>query len=142
MQQRRFAGIGGEVVTVLDPDIDIRNAQQRQQGADVEPDQVDRRQDEGASDHRRQQHRRQRRHDAVDAALIKALQRERIALDLGKHLGRDQEPGDDKEDVNADEAAGQQAGLEVMQQHCNHCDSAQPINVGAVFALSHAPDHP
>ncbi|MNO97385.1 hypothetical protein D3C76_890910 [compost metagenome] len=111
VQQRRFAGIGGEVVTVLDPDIDIRNAQQRQQGADVEPDQVDRRQDEGAGDHRRQQHRRQRRHDAVDAALIKALQRERIALDLGKHLGRDQETGDDKEDVNADEAAGQQAGL-------------------------------
>ncbi|MNP33515.1 hypothetical protein D3C76_1267570 [compost metagenome] len=142
MQQGGFTGVGGEVVAVLDPDIDVRDTQQREQSANVEPDQVDRRKDKSPDDHGRQQYRYQCRNNAIDASLIKTLQRERIALDLGKNLGGDQETGDDKENVNANETPWQQADVEVMQKYRYHRHSPQPINVGAILALSHVPDHP
>src|SRR3979490_2588034 len=103
MQQGSFAGVSGEVVAVLDPDIDVRDAQQREQCADVEPDQVDRRKDKCPDNHSRHQYRYQCRNNAIDASLIKTLQRESVALDLGTNLGGDQKAGDDKEDVTANE---------------------------------------
>ncbi|MCY1247389.1 hypothetical protein D3C76_1304300 [compost metagenome] len=114
MQQRRFAGVSGEVVAVLDPDVDIRGTEQGVQRAGVEPGQIGRGQDEGAGDEHRHQHRHQGRHDAIDAALVEVFQGEGLALDFGEHLGSDQEAGNDEENIDTDEAARQQAGSQVV----------------------------
>ena len=50
--------------------------------------------------------------------------------DLADEQSRDEVPGDDVEDVHADEAAREPRHLHVEQQDRHHGDGADPLDVG------------
>ena len=61
---------------------------------------------DGAEREASQQHQAQRRKNATRTAAVKVGKRESRCLVLFYEDGCDQKPGDDEEDVNADETAG------------------------------------
>jgi hypothetical protein len=84
-------------------------------------------------DHRkagRHQHEQQRRNDAAKASRIKQRdEREKAGGLVSVQRAGDDEPGHDKENVNAAEAAGQQAGLQVIEHDRDDRERAKPVDV-------------
>ncbi|MBB5331647.1 NAD(P)-dependent dehydrogenase (short-subunit alcohol dehydrogenase family) [Edaphobacter lichenicola] len=78
------------------------------------------------------QHGQQSRKDAPDAALVKGCQREAIVAKLGDQGSTDKITRDNEEDIDADIATLEVAELEVVKDHQQNGDGAQPINIGAV----------
>jgi hypothetical protein len=77
-------------------------------------------------------HGQQRREDAPDAPRIEAGHAEPALLQFAQQDARDQVAGNDEEDVDADEAAGQERREGVEQDHRQHGDGAQAVDVRAV----------
>jgi hypothetical protein len=84
---------------------------------------------------RGEQHQHQRGKDAPDAPRIEVAVGEIAGREALQKDGRDQETRDHEEDVDADEAAGQQARKGVVRQHRAHRDGAQAVNVRAVLGM-------
>ena len=85
--------------------------------------------------HRQRDHRIERRQQPAYPALVKPRKGECAALQLRLNDPGDQVAGDDKEDVDADEAAIDRR-LEVERHHREHGNRAQPVDVFAVPRLS------
>ena len=84
----------------------------------------------------RNQDHQQRREDALDPAGVEAREAEVAVGKPGLDDAGDQESGDDEEDVNADEAAGQHRWPGMKYDHRQHRDRAQSINVRPITGAS------
>jgi hypothetical protein len=98
--------------------------------------QIRRQQEPGSEPRDHEQHREQRRQQPAHAPLVEAGEREPARVDLVADQARDQEPRDDEEHVDADEAAGENAGARVKQHDRNDRDRPQPVDVGTVVVHS------
>ncbi len=80
-----------------------------------------------------QEHHEQRRQNAQDPALVEIGERERSFADVRVDHAADQISGNDKEDIDADKAAGKAGDADMVEQHGNDGDRAQAVDVGAVL---------
>src|SRR6185312_15232723 len=74
----------------------------------------------------------QRRKDAPDTSLIEHQQIELSGIQAAEHDAGDQVPGDDEEDIDADESAGSHPRESVKQHDQSHGNGPQTVDVRAV----------
>src|SRR5690606_25118080 len=114
----------------------VGEIEDRRDGRAAEQRQIAGQQDERAGDERRSQDHEQRREESSDPPLVEPRIGEAARVDLALDDRRDQEARDDEEDVDADEAAGERAEVEVVEEDREDGDGAKPIYIGAVVHRS------
>jgi hypothetical protein len=80
----------------------------------------------------RSQDNRQRRKDPADAPRIEIGKGKRAACELIEDDPGNEETGDHEEDVDANEAAGDESGGSMKANHCEHGDGPQPIEIRSI----------
>ena len=78
------------------------------------------------------QHGEQRREDAADATLVEMTDRETAVCHLAMDDSGDQEAGDDEEDIDADEAAGNLPEAVMVEDDGEDSHGAQTVHIRAV----------
>ena len=130
VQQRRRRGVTREVVALAMGEHDVDHEHRRCQRVVGQVDCRQRIEDEVAGHERRHDHERRRRQQPTGAPGPEAPERDEAgAAQLTDEQRRDQEPGDDEEDVDADEAGAERPELGVVGEHENDGDGAQALDV-------------
>ncbi len=130
VEQRQQVGIGAEIVELL-PEEQVRD---RERGGDEAAGEIAERegrhpgQGEGDAG---QQHHYQGRQDATGAALVEAGDREAAGGEVADQDAADQVAGDHEEDVDAEVAASEGGEAGVEQDHRQHGDRAQAVDLAA-----------
>ena len=133
MQERLHRRVGAEIAPDAsephEPEIhgEVRIAEQA--AADLA--ELRRRSHEPADDPDETQHHEKRGQDALGAPGVKHREREPSGGALGQNDSRNEKAGDDKEDVDADEASGKPGAIGVEDDHAEHRERAQSVDVGS-----------
>ena len=131
VQQWLFRG-GSGPVSRLAPEMEIGDESCRREQAYPIAHQRVRKENHTRGNGDNGEHRKQGREDSADATLIKSEDGERALLHFAPDEVRDQKPGDDEEDIDPDEPAGERRDLVMKEHHRQDRDRAQPIDVGAI----------
>ena len=133
MQERLGRGVRAEIAADArephEPEIHSEVRVAEQAAADLA--ELGRRSHEPPDDPNETQHHEKRRQDALGSPRVKHRQREPASLALGQNDSRNEKPGDDKEDVDADEASGKPGAIGVEDDHAEDRERAQAIDVGS-----------
>ena len=140
MDQRLFVNAAAEIIDGGDvaevdaaPEHDVRGERDHRHGAARDDAEIGGEHQERARAERGGDHDQQRRQDAAGAPLVEARQREGVAAELSQQDAGDQIPADDEEHVDADEPALRPAKFGVEEDHAEHRDGAQPVDISSVW---------
>jgi hypothetical protein len=127
-----------EVVRLL-PKVNVRDARERSEGFCAESFQRLWRKEKHPSDQRKCQREQQRGSKSARASKIETAEGKRARfIDLAAYESRDEKSTDDEEDIDANESAGKARDAEMKEEHDQHCDCAESIDVGLVFRVRHS----
>ena len=129
--QQRLERRGRVEVARLLPQHDVGGKAQGARHLPEQFEQVGAREQQGAERRAEGQHRVAGRQQAPEAAGDEAGVGEGAALDGREDVARDQEAGEDEEHVHPEVAAGQEILVGVVEQHGEHRQAAQPLDVVA-----------
>jgi hypothetical protein len=131
VQQRLEMGVGIEI-TGFAPEADVGREHRREREAASKQRELGRHEQQRGRERGYRHHRKESRQQAPDAPLVEAQNRKPPLADVGVQQAGDDEAGNDKEHVHADEAArGAQAGME--EQDGQHGHGPQTVDVGPVI---------
>jgi len=131
-------GPQGRVGIEISADADEGEVGQEQVGEELGQGQFlqrPRRQQDHPGDHREGHDHEQGRKQTPDPTLVEGDQREPPTVHLAHQDSRDQEPGQDEEDVDAGEPSGQSAGPGVMHHHGQHRHGAKALDIGSPMTV-------
>lgn len=135
MDQRLQLHRAVEVVDLL-PEQDVGRKSCHTDQADPDIAQFVRHEDQQAGGKNQQAGGKQRRQDASRASFVEVENGECLLLHLARDHPRNQEAGNDEEDIDPDIAAAEQATAQVKQYDRKHRQCAQPVNVSSVSGRS------
>ena len=130
--QKRLAVRGCVEVASLQIEEDVRGVEQRRAHALPELLVVLRQEQPVRQHHAGQGHDQRRRKQSPDPARVELSEREPLLPELAQHDRADQVAGDREEDVDADESTSEARHVEVVQNHAEHRDGPQAIDVASV----------
>ena len=131
MEQRIESG-GVLEVPDMSPEVEIRDETIRAREALSRSREVPGQEDCRADDCCHDRHRQKGRQDSSDSALVERWQREGAVAQFARDDSADQEPGDDEEDVYADESASELVHPRMREDRRDDGDGTQSVDVRAV----------
>lgn len=134
MQKRLVYGGRIEIAPFL-VEGDVRHIEDRRDEAAAETAHIRRQQQEMEDGDRHQSHEQEGRIKPADATFVKAQQRPGPRAHVRNDRTADQKTGNDEEDVDTDIAAAEAGNAEMIENHPQHGDRAQPVDIGAIAAM-------
>ncbi len=131
VQQRRFFR-GAAEIAAMPREMEVAGEQHRRRGAQAKRAIVQRQQDLAAGDDGDGDGREQGGEYPADAPHIEIGEAEPAFRQLPRNDRGDQIAGDDEEDVDANETSGKGPEADMIEQHRQHRQCAQPIDVAPI----------
>src|ERR1035438_1132581 len=115
------------------PEIEVADKESCRKQRLSESGHLSRIEEDRAGNHTEKQNREEGWEDATHSSLIERNEREFAFSQFPCQYRGDEIPRDDIEDIDTDESASKRRKPRVKKKHPQHCDRAQPVNVGTIL---------